>query len=91
MSCIVLKRILVSQFVDELHNGHEDNVREQKVIEKGIHAADRLSQTRLQQVFQHFGWCARHNGISAGVEEREVEVVEYEANIIEIRARASGQ
>lgn len=63
-------------------------MREQKIIQKGIHAADRLAQTRLQQVFQHFGWCARHNGISAGVEE-EIEVAEYEANIIEIRARAS--
>lgn len=87
---IVLKRILVSQFVDQLHDGHEDNVREQKIIEKGIHAADRLTQTRLEQVFQHFGWCARHYGISAGVEE-VVEVAEYDANIIEIRSRASGQ
>lgn len=86
---IVLKRILVGQFVDELHDGHEDYMREQEIIEKGIHAADRLSQTRLEQVFQHFGWCARHYGISARVETEE-----YDANVqhnIEIRSRASGQ
>lgn len=50
--CIVMKRILIGEFLDQSGHGQEDDVGQQEVVQKGVVWSHHL-HLGLQQVFQH--------------------------------------